>query len=310
MSESIVLKNTVQDFSSLLHPVAIQELVERWLQEDTPSFDYGGFVVGSKQESAVLLCKSRGVLCGVPFFSAIFTKLGCTVEWYFSEGELLQPVCTVATVTGPVKNILLGERIGLNCITRASGIASIAREMSDMAKEAGWHGKVAGTRKTTPGFRMVEKYALLVGGVSTHRYDLSSMIMLKDNHIWSAGSIAKAVDAARSVGGFSIKIEVECRSIEEATEAATAAADVVMLDNFHPKTLHPAAKVVKERFPNVTVEVSGGITKDTLQSYFGEYVDVVSLGKLTQGYPTVDFSLKICKEGHDPTNPLVTNIGK
>ncbi|XP_071946326.1 nicotinate-nucleotide pyrophosphorylase [carboxylating]-like [Antedon mediterranea] len=310
MSESIVMENRIHDLSSLLHPVSIQELVERWLQEDTPSFDYGGFVVGNKKESAVLLCKSQGVLCGVPFFNAIFSKLGCYVEWYFSEGDLLEPVCTVARVTGPANKILLGERIGLNCITRASGIASIARELSDIAKEAGWHGKVAGTRKTTPGFRLVEKYSLLVGGVSTHRYDLSSMIMLKDNHIWSAGSISKAVTAARNVGGFSIKIEVECRSIEEATEAATAGANIVMLDNFHSQTLHDAAKQVKQSFPHVIVEASGGVTKDTLPSYFGPDVDVVSLGKLTQGYQTVDFSLKICKEGRDPSNPLVTSVSK
>jgi len=126
-------------------------------------------------------------------------------------------------VTGPARKILLGERIALNLIARASGIATKAKRLTDKIKNAGWTNlRLAGTRKTTPGFRVVEKYALLVGGADTHRYDLSSMVMLKDNHIWSCGSITKAVEKARSVAGFSIKIEVECQSEGEAEEAINA----------------------------------------------------------------------------------------
>lgn len=179
----------MENFGTLLTAAELKTTVQGWLKEDIPSFDYGGFVVGDKQEKAVLLCKSNGVLAGVPFFNAIFAEVGCTVHWHYDEGTSLQPVCKVATVKGKACNILQGERTALNCLSRASGIASFAKRLSSMAKQYLWQGQIAGTRKTTPGFRIVEKYALIVGGVSTHRYDLSSMIMLKDNHIWSAGSI-------------------------------------------------------------------------------------------------------------------------
>lgn len=193
--------NHTPEWSHLLHPVQLQDLVRSWLREDTPSFDYGGYVVGEREQMAVLLCKSPGVLAGVPFFDAVFRELGCSVSWKHSEGEWLEPVTTVAEVKGKVRHLLLGERVALNCIARASGIASGARRLQQQAAvvtvlgkdgaQVPWHGQVAGTRKTTPGFRMVEKYALLVGGIDTHRYDLSSMIMLKDNHIWSAGNISQ-----------------------------------------------------------------------------------------------------------------------
>ena len=292
----------------LLPQVSLRQLVCTWLDEDTPSFDFGGCVVGEAMETAVLLCKSKGVLAGVPFFDKIFEELSCKVEWHFPEGVPLEPICTVAKVTGPVDKILLGERVALNCITRASGIATMARKLADLKSNAGWQGEIAGTRKTTPGFRMVEKYALVVGEVSTHRYDLSSMIMLKDNHIWTAGDIGKAVKDARSVGGFSIKIEVECRNIDEARAAANAGAEIVMLDNFEPELLHRTAAILKGEFPKLIIEASGGIREQSITDYFGPHIDVISMGSLTQGYGVVDFSLKIEKEGHNPHNPVVKEL--
>lgn len=182
------------NISHVLHPLTIRHLAREWLKEDTPNFDYGGFVVGEKEETAVLLMKSAGVLAGRPFFDAVFKELECTVTWEnVLEGSFIEPVKTVATVSGKVRQILLGERVALNIITRASGIATAAYRLRKIVHKLGWTGQVAGTRKTTPGFRLVEKYALLVGGVSTHRYDLSAMIMLKDNHIWTAGSITQVI---------------------------------------------------------------------------------------------------------------------
>ena len=289
-----------------LLPPHCRQIVTSWLQEDIPNFDYGGEVVGSEPTEAVLLCKTAGVLCGVPFFDMVFQELSCSVTWMFSEGSYLTPPCEVAKVVGPINKLLQGERTGLNILARASGIATTAKELSDAAKALGWKGQVAGTRKTTPGFRLVEKYALLVGGMSTHRYDLSSMIMLKDNHVWSTGSITNAVQKARRVGGFSIKIEVECRSIAEAEEAARSGADIVMLDNFEPDALESASRHLKNSFPSLILEASGGIRKSNLHLYCLPTVDVVSLGSATQGYGTVNFSLKVCKEGHDPANPKVT----
>jgi nicotinate-nucleotide pyrophosphorylase (carboxylating) len=136
-----------------------------------------------------LIAKTETVLAGVPFFDAVFDELGCSVEWHFKEGDVLEPPCKVATVRGACRKLLLGERTALNIISRASGIAFASRTLSTLARDAGWHGEVAGTRKITPGFRLIEKYALLVGGVSTHRMDLSSMVMLKGTQLESKHDI-------------------------------------------------------------------------------------------------------------------------
>ncbi|XP_041348371.1 nicotinate-nucleotide pyrophosphorylase [carboxylating]-like isoform X1 [Gigantopelta aegis] len=292
-------------YSHILTPTNLKHLAREWLKEDTPSFDYAGFVVGEKEETAVLLVKSPGVVAGRPFFDAIFEELDCKVEWDCEEGEHIENVRTVAKVTGKVRHLLLGERVALNCLARASGIATYARKLKRIVEGVEWKGEVAGTRKTTPGFRMVEKYALLVGGVATHRHDLSSMVMLKDNHIWTAGNVAQAVKDVRVVAGFSTKIEVECRSIEDATDAATAGAEVVMLDNFSPEAAVKSAAILKEQFPRLIIEASGGITESTITKYCDKNVDVISVSKLVQGYDIVDFSMKITKAGRDPHNPTV-----
>lgn len=294
------------NISHILHPITLQHCAREWLKEDTPSFDYGGFVVGEKEEKAILLLKSEGILAGRPFFDAIFKELDCKVVWNANEGTFHKPIKQVATVSGKVRQILLGERVALNIISRASGIATFAQKLRTKSESVGWTGEIAGTRKTTPGFRIVEKYALLAGGVSMHRYDLSSMIMLKDNHIWTAGSIAQAVKDARVVGGFSQKIEVECRSVQDAMEAAEAGCEIVMLDNFSPQALSSAAVELKNRFPSLIIEASGGITEENLTEFCDKNVDVISLSRLTQGYSVVDFSLKIYREGIDLGNPTVT----
>lgn len=284
-----------------LLPAWMKDEVKRWLADDVPGFDIGGMVVGERVEEALLLGKSDGVLAGVPFVNAVFELLDCKIEWYLQEGEVVKPVKIVAKVTGKVRNILLGERTALNIITRASGIATAARELADMAAAAGWTGHVAGTRKTTPGFRLVEKYALVVGGISTHRMNLSSMVMLKDNHVWSTGGITAAVKSAQRAAGFSTKIEVECRNYDEAVEAATAGADIVMLDNYKPEELKPEAARLKKRFPSLLIEASGGIRKNTIARYFSPHVDVLSMGALTQGYSALDFSLKIARKADAAT---------
>eukprot|EP01036_Dinobryon_divergens_P041394 gene41394-54866_t len=202
----------MSSFSHLLPPT-IKDDVLRWINDDIPSFDIGGYVVGDKVETAHMLCKSSGVFAGLPFAQAAFDILNCTVDWLVEEGTYLdlsvngnRPII-VAIVKGPCRNILMAERTVLNTISRASGVATQAREAISIASTHSWRGYVAGTRKTTPGFRIVEKYSLIVGGIATHGLDLSQMVMLKDNHVWSAGSISSAVTKARSAAGFSMKIE-------------------------------------------------------------------------------------------------------
>lgn len=261
------------DFSALLPP-NLSPLITSWLAEDTPSFDYGGFVVGNAPRTATLFCKSPGLLAGVPFFDAVFAHLNCEVKWNYSEGTNLDPSSqggkiAVATVTGPTRNLLLGERVALNTLARCSGIATASQRMLRIARNAGYKGLIAGTRKTTPGFRVVEKYGMLVGGADPHRYDLSAMVMLKDNHVWSTGSISQAVAEAKRVGGFAVKVEVEVASEAEAVEAVEAGAEVVMLDNFRGDELRKVARSLKEKYgKRVLLECSGGLTEANI----GEFV--------------------------------------
>jgi nicotinate-nucleotide pyrophosphorylase (carboxylating) len=173
-----------------------------------------------------------------------------------------------------------------------------------LLRKVGYTNTLAGTRKTTPGFRLVEKYGMLVGGCDPHRHDLSAMTMLKDNHIVAAGSITSAVRAAKAAGGFAIKVEVECQSFEEADEAIAAGADVVMLDNFTGEGVKIAASQLKDKWGRGTadrkaflVEVSGGLTEENVEAYVCADVDVISTSSIHQGVKHVDFSLKIMPKG-------------
>ncbi|KAI8320767.1 nicotinate-nucleotide diphosphorylase [Martensiomyces pterosporus] len=287
------------NYSALLPPT-FSRTIEDWLAEDITSFDYGGFVVGDDDKVATLYCKSDGVIAGRPFFDEVFHQTGCSVKWTHEEGaevELTTGKVVVAEVRGPARKILMGERLALNILARCSGVASRARRLRKLADLHDFKGVIAGTRKTTPGFRLIEKYGMEVGGADTHRMDLSTMVMLKDNHIWATGSITNAVKAAKSVAGFSIKIEVECQSEEEADEAIAAGADIVMLDNFAPEAMQLAAVSIKERWGKaqrqVLIEASGGITEETAAFYMGPGIDIISFGAMTQSVPHVDFSLKI-----------------
>ncbi|KAK5700094.1 nicotinate-nucleotide diphosphorylase (carboxylating) [Elasticomyces elasticus] len=281
-----------------LLPPSWKRSVTAWLDEDTPSFDYGGFVVGDSPAEARLLAKSQGILAGVPFFDEIFTQLDCTVEWHAKEGDEVGKEAKqhVATVRGPTRCVLLGERVALNLLARCSGIATKSHSLLQLLRDAGYKNTLAGTRKTTPGFRLVEKYGMLVGGCDPHRMDLSAMTMLKDNHIWACGgSIPTAVAAAKAAGGFAVKVEVECQSQEEADAAIKAGADVVMLDNFTPAGVRDASKSLKKRWRGggFLIEVSGGLTEENVAEYVCDDVDVISSSSIHQGTKHVDFSLKV-----------------
>ena len=231
---------------------------------------------------------------------------------------MFTPVAHVATVRGPARKLLLGERVALNTLARCSGIATKSHRLLKVLRAAGYTNTLAGTRKTTPGFRLVEKYGMLVGGCDPHRYDLSAMTMLKDNHLWACGSIPKAVAAAKATGGFAVKVEVECQTVEEAHEAVKAGADIVMLDNFTGERVKVAAKALKERWgrERVLVEISGGLTEDNVAAYvcngmwqqplllfssvlltdpgsIGVDIDIISTSSIHQSAAHVDFSLKI-----------------
>ncbi|OCH92161.1 nicotinate-nucleotide diphosphorylase [Obba rivulosa] len=289
--------NAPESYEYLLPP-SWKPQVTAWLQEDTPSFDYGGFVVGEAEREAFLLGKGTtpAVLAGAPFFTEVFEQLGCSVEWHMKEGETFAPVKHVATVRGKARHLLLGERVALNMLARCSGIATKSKRIKDLARACGYKGIVAGTRKTTPGFRLVEKYGMLVGGIDPHRHDLSSMIMLKDNHIWSSGSITAAVQQARKVGGFSLLLEVEVGSEAEADEAIAAGADIVMLDNMEGAQLAEVARRLREKWDGkrkFLFESSGNITETNLQERAINEIDILSTSVVHQSVQHIDFSLKI-----------------
>ncbi|KAL9131895.1 MAG: hypothetical protein Q9217_000255 [Psora testacea] len=325
-----------------LLPPNYKGAISAWLEEDCPSFDYGGFVVGEATAEAQLLGKSAGIVAGVPFFDEVFRQLDCTydrrlylcllfslfgipsptlyvvidnlspsaiadstsgtsVEWYHPEGHYIEANTRthIATVRGPCRKILFGERVALNTLARCSGVATKSAHLLSLVRKAGYNNILSGTRKTTPGFRLVEKYGMLIGGCDAHRMDLSAMTMLKDNHVTAAGSISGAVAAAKAAGGFAVKVEVECLNELEADEAIEAGADVVMLDNFTAEGVKIAARSLKERWKGTRqflVEVSGGLTEDNVEHYVSQDVDVISTSSIHQGVPHVDFSLKIMKE--------------
>ncbi|KAJ5767953.1 hypothetical protein N7533_000536 [Penicillium manginii] len=301
---------TYGDIRHLL-PGNYKRQITDWLEEDCPSLDYGGFVVGESEGEARLLGKSKGIIAGIPFVDEVFSQLGCEIEWHIKEGEALNltPHHHCATVRGPVRKILLGERVALNILARCSGIASKSASMLSALRAEGWKGTLAGTRKTTPGFRVVEKYGILVGGADPHRHDLSHMTMLKDNHVWAcannraaadggregetldpnsiesiAAAIPRAVLAAKSAGG-------------EANAAIGAGADVIMLDNFTPEGVREAARVLKNEWAGkgraFLIEVSGGLTEENAAAHTSPDVDILSTSSIHQGTGIVDFSLKV-----------------
>ncbi|KAG6916719.1 hypothetical protein DXG01_005668 [Tephrocybe rancida] len=297
-----------------LLPPSWKSQVNSWLAEDTPSFDYGGYVVGEAEREAFLFGKgkSAAVLAGSPFFTEVFAQLGCEVIWHLKEGETFEPIKHVATVRGKARHILLGERVALNLLARCSGIATRSKNIKDLARGYGYTGIIAGTRKTTPGFRLVEKYGMLVGGIDTHRHDLSSMIMLKDNHIWSSGnhsisiaktfanyslgSITAAIQQARRVGGFSLLLDVEVQSEAEADEAIDAGADIIMLDNIEGEELVNVARNLKAKWKGqrkFLLETSGNITETNLQERANNEIDILSTSFVHQSVPHIDFSLKL-----------------
>ncbi|XP_057261558.1 nicotinate-nucleotide pyrophosphorylase [carboxylating] [Pezoporus wallicus] len=282
----------------VLPPPSLRVLALHWLQEDTSPFDPASSLSGDGGRGlarAQLVSKSAGVLAGLPFAEAVFRELGCELRALLPEGSALPGARTaVAELRGPAWGLLYGERVALNCLGRCSGVATMATAARGVARARGWHGLVAGTRKTTPGFRLAEKYALAVGGADAHRWGLDGLLLVKDNHVaLHGGSMEELVGAARAAAGFWRRVSIEVGSEGAAVAAAAAGADIVLMDNFSPQALHKAAAAVKASRPHVVVEASGGITLDSLPHFLGPHIDVVSMGCLTHSAPALDFALKV-----------------
>lgn len=243
-----------------------------------------------QQGEIVFLSKDNGVFCGEEIIQVGFQVLNRAIEvtMLVQDGDRIEAGQKLATARGNIRELLKGERVILNLVQRMSGIATKTREAVETLNSG--YTKICDTRKTTPGLRMLEKYAVTVGGGHNHRFGLYDAVMIKDNHISFAGSIANAVKAVKESIGHMVKVEVETETKEQMFEALAAGADVIMFDNRKPEEIVEWIPHVPE---TVTTEASGGITLDNLASFRDCGVDYISLGFLTHSVKALDISVKV-----------------
>ncbi len=235
------------------------------------------------------IAKESGVLCGLPIAARVFQLLDPAVCFtaHGKDGDAVQKGDVIAEVEGPARSVLIGERTGLNLMQRLSGIAT--RTSEAVAAVAGTKARIADTRKTTPGLRALEKYAVRVGGGSNHRFNLADGVLIKDNHITAAGSITAAVQAARALAPHTLKIEVEVENFAMLEEALAAGADIIMLDNMGNEQM---AEAVRRVAGHAIVEASGNMGDKDLKAVAETGVDLISIGALTHTIRALDISLK------------------
>jgi nicotinate-nucleotide pyrophosphorylase (carboxylating) len=240
--------------------------------------------------TARIIARRPGIIAGLPFAALAFRLLDERVAIVVraGEGERVEAGGAVAEIDGRARAILTGERTALNILGRLSGIATATRKLVDLV--AGTHAKIADTRKTTPGLRALERYAVACGGGMNHRFGLDDAILIKDNHLALAGSVRGAIAATRVRAGHTIKIEVEVENLEQLREALEQPIDAVLLDNMTPAQLQEAVRVVDG---SVVTEASGGVTEHNVAEIARTGVDVISVGALTHSAPAMDFSLDV-----------------
>ncbi|MCD8309580.1 MAG: carboxylating nicotinate-nucleotide diphosphorylase [Clostridia bacterium] len=269
----------------------VDELIKMALQEDISNEDIttNAVMPEYKKGTVDLICKQDGIICGLNVFARTFEILDKNTETtlFYKDGDAVKKGDKVAVVTGDIRVLLSGERTALNYLQRMSGIATYTRQVADLLK--GSKTKLLDTRKTTPNMRIFEKYAVKVGGGVNHRYNLSDGILLKDNHIGAAGSVANAVKMAKEYAPFVRKIEVEVENLDMCKEAVEAGADIIMLDNMSVADMKAAVKMIGGR---ALTECSGNVTKENIANIVETGVDYVSSGALTHSAPIMDLSLK------------------
>jgi nicotinate-nucleotide pyrophosphorylase (carboxylating) len=246
---------------------------------------------------AIVLAKEEGIAAGIEEATVLAEYLGLKVKAKVAEGEKIKNKQVLIEISGDAQTILSSERTLLNLLSRMSGIATATRRLTEKLEKAGVKARVAATRKSAPGLLYFDKKAVIIGNGDPHRLHLDDMILIKDNHLAILGNVEDAVKKAKVNGSFAKKIEVEVTIAEDALKAAKAGADIVMLDNFSPKQAKEASEMlVKAGFEKVMLEVSGGITSETLLKYAAAHVDIISLGELTHSVKALDISLEIVKE--------------
>ena len=277
--------------NSITMKMQADKLIRMALQEDITSEDVStNAVMRSAVKGTVdLIAKEDGIIAGLDVYARVFQILDekTEISFNFKDGEAVKKGDLLGTVTGDIRVLLSGERVALNYLQRMSGIATYTKQVSKLLE--GSKVTLLDTRKTTPNCRVFEKYAVRIGGGCNHRYNLSDGVLLKDNHIGAAGSVAKAVKMAQEYAPFVRKIEVEVESLAQVKEAVEAGADIIMLDNMTPEMMKEAVQLIDGR---AKTECSGNVTKENIAKIRDVGVDYVSSGALTHSAPILDISLK------------------
>ena len=277
----------------MINPIYVDNIIKTALLEDINYLDTTtDYLIDEQQEnSARFLAKSDGVLCGIDIALRVFEILqpqGFEAKVYKHDGDKLKKGDIIAEIHGKTRALLKGERTALNLIQHMSGVATATRKAVDIVE--GTNASIADTRKTLPGLRPLQKYAVTVGGGRNHRFNLSDAAMLKDNHVDAGGGIANAVAKLKQKLGHMTKIEREVRNLDELGQALEAGVDVIMLDNMSCEQMREAVEITNGR---ALLEASGGITDETLREIAETGVDIISMGALTHSVKAFDISLKI-----------------
>ena len=268
----------------------LERIVQAALAEDLGTGDVttDATVAADAQGAAAILVKERGVVCGLDAVELTFRALDSDLEFeaFARDGDAVEAPAVVARVAGSQRAILTGERVALNFLGRLSGIATLTRRYVEAV--AGTRAAVLDTRKTTPGLRALEKHAVAAGGARNHRFGLDDAVLIKDNHLRAAGSIASAVESVRKA--TDLPVEVECETLDQIGEALDAGVEAILLDNMTPAELRRAVELVDGR---ARLEASGGVTLETIRAVAETGVDEISVGALTHSAPSLDVSLEL-----------------
>jgi nicotinate-nucleotide pyrophosphorylase (carboxylating) len=285
----------VSVYSAPWYTPAVQRILDLALDEDVGRGDATtAAVIDETQEAeAEIVSRERAVVCGLGVVEAVFTRFDwrTRVRMKVADGDPVQPDTVVASVRGPAAALLAGERTALNFLQHLSGIATVTQAFVAAGEWAKL--RVTDTRKTTPGLRALEKYAVRVGGGSNHRSDLASGILIKDNHVALVGTVREAVRRAKSNAPHTLRVVVEVDTLAELEEAIEAGAEGILLDNFQVRDMIEAVKRVRDRRPQTVIEVSGGVTLDRVREVSKTGVDVISVGALTHSARAVNYSCEI-----------------
>ncbi len=277
----------------------LEEKLQNILAEDIGQGDITTTLVipADSSAEAEVIAKESGVIAGIEEAKILLESLELKVKSLVADGEEVKAKHFLMKISGDTRTIFSVERTLLNIISRMSGIATTTRKLVEKILKARLKTKVACTRKVAPGLLYFDKKAVLIGGGDTHRLHLDDMILIKDNHIAVVGSVEKAIKTVRKNASFSKKVEVEVTKVKDVLTAAKAGADIIMLDNFSPKQIEKAVRLLeKERlYGKVLLEASGGITAKNILSYASTGVDIASLGEITDSAKALDISLEITK---------------